>query len=539
MAIRYYKSGAWNSTSSWSTTSGGAGGASVPSSTDDVIFDINSLGVCSYSGNADCKSWTVTADSGCTGYSGSTSYGINIYGNITILKPSFTIVSQKLSSYGSGNFNTADTVVIPSYSIGNVNTTVTLLSSLNVTTLNLAGGTLAGTGININATAVTFSSSVANSLNLTNCRFTTAATSWYPRLNFTSILASTSEFIFTGVVATLKLCGSYGSIDIANPAAGISIADSGTVGVLTLGNNIGTVVATIGAATTITVNKLVAKGTSTRPFQFIAGGTGAAIRKTGILLDELTFCSFSNIDGTGFKLPATCIAAGTSTGFEYVDPEISIPFSIRSIGQIIKATAATSFVVSIPVGATAGDVVIATALSASSGISTFSNGFSKLTNPTGQYCHAAYKILSSYESSVTINMSVSTILTYQVMVIKGCKSPQVRCSSISQSVTAASVDLSQLVPDDSLGVCPSMWIAAAGNQSVAAYFYNVPTGYVGGKASLMTASTVWVTAFKTSIAASENPEPFYKVNSAGGTSLLISIRDKQVKSNSLFLGSGF
>ena len=46
MANRYWVGGAgnWSSTTKWSTTSGGASGASVPISTDDVIFDANSGG---------------------------------------------------------------------------------------------------------------------------------------------------------------------------------------------------------------------------------------------------------------------------------------------------------------------------------------------------------------------------------------------------------------------------------------------------------------------------------------------------------------
>jgi hypothetical protein len=44
MADRYWVggSGSWNSTAKWSTTSGGSGGASVPTSADNVIFDTNS-----------------------------------------------------------------------------------------------------------------------------------------------------------------------------------------------------------------------------------------------------------------------------------------------------------------------------------------------------------------------------------------------------------------------------------------------------------------------------------------------------------------
>ena len=44
MADRYWVggSGTWSSTTKWSATSGGASGASVPTTADNVIFDANS-----------------------------------------------------------------------------------------------------------------------------------------------------------------------------------------------------------------------------------------------------------------------------------------------------------------------------------------------------------------------------------------------------------------------------------------------------------------------------------------------------------------
>ena len=58
MANRYWVlgSGTWDTTTTtnWSTTSGGLGGASAPTSADDVIFDANS--------NVGTTIFTVTLD---------------------------------------------------------------------------------------------------------------------------------------------------------------------------------------------------------------------------------------------------------------------------------------------------------------------------------------------------------------------------------------------------------------------------------------------------------------------------------------------
>ena len=65
MADRYWVggSGSWNSTSKWSTTSGGSSGASVPTSADNAIFDANS-GASHYTvtvtANATCANLTFT-----------------------------------------------------------------------------------------------------------------------------------------------------------------------------------------------------------------------------------------------------------------------------------------------------------------------------------------------------------------------------------------------------------------------------------------------------------------------------------------------
>jgi hypothetical protein len=67
MADRYWVggTGSWNSTAKWSTTSGGASGASVPTATDNAIFDANS-GTAHYTvtvtDNSTCADLTFTPE---------------------------------------------------------------------------------------------------------------------------------------------------------------------------------------------------------------------------------------------------------------------------------------------------------------------------------------------------------------------------------------------------------------------------------------------------------------------------------------------
>lgn len=93
MANRYWVGGtaSWDGTAGtkWATTSGGAGGASVPTSADDVFFDVNSTGTVTIaSGNTGAKSLN------CTGFVGSLggSSPITISGSIT-LSPAMNVAA--------------------------------------------------------------------------------------------------------------------------------------------------------------------------------------------------------------------------------------------------------------------------------------------------------------------------------------------------------------------------------------------------------------------------------------------------------------
>lgn len=85
MADRYWVGGTdnWDGTAGtkWSTTDGGAGGAAVPTSADDVYFTASSTGTCTISaGNTGCKSLI------CTGFTGTLagSAALTVSGGLTL-----------------------------------------------------------------------------------------------------------------------------------------------------------------------------------------------------------------------------------------------------------------------------------------------------------------------------------------------------------------------------------------------------------------------------------------------------------------------
>lgn len=184
MASRYWVGphlGTWATAANWSATSGGAGGAGIPTSTDDVIFDNNSGTGTSRIGSAIAiLSLTITS-----GYTGTIDHSavVTLTGNVT-LGANYTIIGAAGMVFnGSGTytsngkawpntltFQTASSVktFADDWSIGGAMTnsangsvtynggTVTLLNSLSVsntadamlgtTVFVLKGGTLGGNG---------------------------------------------------------------------------------------------------------------------------------------------------------------------------------------------------------------------------------------------------------------------------------------------------------------------------------------------------------------------------------------------------------
>jgi len=90
-ANRYWigGTGTWDisSTSNWSTSSGGASGASVPTSSDKVFFDANSFSgggqIVTISATVNCLSMSWTGATNTPTLAGSST--LNIYGNLTLI----------------------------------------------------------------------------------------------------------------------------------------------------------------------------------------------------------------------------------------------------------------------------------------------------------------------------------------------------------------------------------------------------------------------------------------------------------------------
>lgn len=204
MADRYWVGGtaAWDGTAGtkWATTSGGAGGASVPTSADDVFFTNLSSGTCTISaGNTGAKSIN------CTGFGGALagSAGISVSGSVTLVAGMNFNYTGVVTILGTGTLTTAGKTLsgltINGASIvvtlaGNTTVATTGTTTLTLGTLDLAGFTLStgifsssGTGArqisfgtgNIALTSTTASTTVLAMANATN--FTLTGTGGFTR----------------------------------------------------------------------------------------------------------------------------------------------------------------------------------------------------------------------------------------------------------------------------------------------------------------------------------------------------------------------
>ena len=179
MADRYWVGGTanWDGTAGtkWATTSGGAGGASVPTSADDVFFDAASSGTCTIAtGNTGAKSIN------CTGFTGTIAgtAAITVSGSVTL------VAGMTYTHTGTMTFNATGTLTTAGKTFSGVTVsgsgiTLTLGDALDVSTrnvivtqgtfdtanYNVTGGALDSTNSNVRtitlgSSTLTFSSAV-------------------------------------------------------------------------------------------------------------------------------------------------------------------------------------------------------------------------------------------------------------------------------------------------------------------------------------------------------------------------------------------
>ena len=206
MATRYWVggSGSWTDTAKWSTTSGGSGGASVPTIADDVIVNGSSGSpTITLPANKDMKTLTTTGAT-CTFTSGSAlnTYTLNLQGNLTFSSTT-TLTYIRPDIQSTATVTTNGVTLSAGFSVEAVGGTVTLGSALTVVgTIFHTAGTFTSNGFNISAGTYSASTISAKTLNLT------------------STMSLTSSFSAGAATVPLTVNASTGTINLGSNFTG-------------------------------------------------------------------------------------------------------------------------------------------------------------------------------------------------------------------------------------------------------------------------------------------------------------------------------
>lgn len=288
MATKYWVggSGTWDSTTTtnWSDTSGGAGGATVPTSADDVVFNANSnVGTgaftVTFSGTqaspSQCASFTASGlDGAMTLTGGSGTAWLEVYGNVSFPSTNMSISGNgsfvvrgtgshtlttngvslgalNLISYtGTGTYTLGSALTLTGsidWQFGNLNTSSSGNYSISSATFILQG--TATRTISFNASSITLSGTTANTFNYSGSNVTfNAGTSTISFSNANTTLngggLTFRNVSFTGAsagtgVININGANTYNNLTFTTPTNGVNriiLSDDQTInGTLTLG----------------------------------------------------------------------------------------------------------------------------------------------------------------------------------------------------------------------------------------------------------------------------------------------------------------
>jgi hypothetical protein len=218
MANRFWVGGTanWDGTAGtkWATSSGGAGGASVPTSADDVFFTNLSTGTCTIStGNTGAKSIN------CTGFTGTIagSAAITVSGSVTLVAGMGFTYTGTLTLNGTGTLTSAGKTLGP-VTINGSGIIVTLGDALTLGSINALSvnqGTFDTANYNITAGQLSSDTSSARTINLGSSTVTfslASPISFSPNTNLT-FNAGTSSITCSANNATI-VTGLTGSVGV-------------------------------------------------------------------------------------------------------------------------------------------------------------------------------------------------------------------------------------------------------------------------------------------------------------------------------------
>lgn len=319
MANRYWVGGtaSWDGTAGtkWSETSGGPGGASVPTTADDVFIDANSgvVTVTIATGVRGAKSIN------CTGFTGTLagSAAITVAGSITLASGMTHTYTGTITITGTGTFTTNGKSV-SGLTVDGSGITVTLGSALTtINPINVNSGTFDSGNYNITGTTLRSLGSAARTINLGSSVLTLTQNACINFTNATNLTfnAGTSTINITATNGPIEFQGNsetFYNVNFATQRPLTTIFGSNTFNNLTFEGR-----TTAGVSTTLFTADQTINGTLT-----FNAGTNRTMRRviasnttgTARTLTCNNVAALSDIDFCDIAFAGNCISGGNITG---------------------------------------------------------------------------------------------------------------------------------------------------------------------------------------------------------------------------------
>lgn len=289
MANRYWVggSGTWNTTSTtnWSASSGGASGASVPTSSDSVFFDQAGTYTVTLTGTLNCLDLTVSA--GSVTFNAGTTPVLNIYGSLSLSSSTTWSVSTanvNFSATTTGKtINTNGILFNSAIFFNGVGGGWTLNSLFNVLSRNisLTNGTLNTNGFSVTCNTINITGNLTKSLILGTSTINCGQNVNISGTNFT-FNAGTSTVNMTSPTAPTITAANYTFYNVnytsTNSLGGAINSSNTTFNNLTIYANAtgGTYDFSFGGNTTINGTLTALNTTLTKRVRFLSSVIGVA-----------------------------------------------------------------------------------------------------------------------------------------------------------------------------------------------------------------------------------------------------------------------
>jgi hypothetical protein len=335
----------WNTTSNWSTSSGGAPGAVTPTSADDVIFDNNSGPVSAFQTiifqtTSVCRSLTITSRTR-NPITFSDSNYLQIFGDLSI-NASSRVDFQGGNSYlrfaaTSGSFTISSGINLPKLVFDGVGGTWTFASNITCfgpsgtpqqKNIDVANGTVNFSTFTITANALTSNYTNARTINFDSAAITLKNVTPFPSTNTTNLTVSAGTAVITldGTVGTGEITLPSGSgvtwpsINVTRTSGSVFAFTATLTGLTVAGpaTNGAHVNLTLGGDLTIT-GALQLSGASVNQRIFVTSddpdvGAAGIQRTLSAATASLSNVDFRRITASGAASPFTGTSIGDAGG---------------------------------------------------------------------------------------------------------------------------------------------------------------------------------------------------------------------------------